>query len=798
VELKSVNEKLQVVLEQLQLTQEQLRQKNQELAIAHQALEKSTHRYMSLIEASPVGIFCLDTTGQCTYVNTRWSEMTGRPAEAGMGMEWLQIIHPEDQEPRILSWNQWVQTGEPGTPYQNEGRIVRPDGTIRWFYCLIFPEINSNGSLVGYIGFLTDITTRKQAEIALQQSEEKFRHFAENSHAVVWIAQPTSLDNVYVNPAYETIWGRSRQSLKDRPDSWLDAIHPDDRERVRTKLEQQRQGETSDAEYRIVRPDGSVRWIWDWGFAIRNEMGQVYRYGGIAEDITTRKQAEEKIREQAALLDITTDAIFVRDLKCCILYWNGGAERLYGWLATEVLGRNDCEFLYKQISPSVEEALRMVIEQGEWQGDLNKITKSGQEIIVCSRWTLMRDGLGQPKSILTVDTDITEKKQLQTQFYRAQRLESLGTLASGIAHNLNNILTPILAAAQLLPLKFSHLNENEQQRELLNILEENSKRGSELVKQITAFAHGSEQKRLIPLQTRQLLQEIEQIVKSTFPKSIEICIQISSPNLWTVLADSTQIHQVLMNLCINARDAMPQGGILSLCAENFHVDENFARMNLDAKVGDYVVITVSDTGCGMAQEVQERIFEPFFTTKELGKGTGLGLSTTIGIIKNHGGFINVYSKVGEGSQFQVYLRATDISAKQSAKDSQTFRGNGELILVVDDEASVRNIVQTSLEEFNYKILTASNGIDAFSLYAEHKNEISLVLMDIQMSLIDGLSVIRVVQQINPKVKIIAISGQASNFKLLEASGLNVQAFLPKPYTIAELLNTIFDVLSALG
>jgi PAS domain S-box-containing protein len=295
------------------------------------ALKESEHRYMSLVEASPVGIFWFDSTGQCTYVNARWSEMTGRQAEAAMGKKWLQTIHPDDQEHTILSWNRWVETREPGTPYQNEARIVRLDGSIRWFYCLIVPEIDTSGSLVGYIGSLTDITARKKAELSLHYSEETFRHFAENNHAVVWIGRPGSLDNLYVNPAYERIWGRSCQSLREQPDSWLEAIHPDDRDHIRKRLQQERQGEHSSVEYRIVRPDGSVRWIADWGFKIRNQAGEVYLYGGMAEDITARKQAEQKIREQAALLEVTRDAILVRDLECRILYWNRGAERLYGW-----------------------------------------------------------------------------------------------------------------------------------------------------------------------------------------------------------------------------------------------------------------------------------------------------------------------------------------------------------------------------------------------------------------------------------------------------------------------------------
>jgi nitrogen-specific signal transduction histidine kinase/ActR/RegA family two-component response regulator len=402
--------------------------------------------------------------------------------------------------------------------------------------------------------------------------------------------------------------------------------------------------------------------------------------------------------------------------------------------------------------------------------------------------TLVRDEEGNPKSILTVDTDITAKKQLEIQFYRIQRLESLGTLASGIAHDMNNILTPIMSSAQLLPLKFPDLDQQNQR--LLKVMADSARRGAELVKQILSFARGEPGKR-VELNIKPLLMEIESIIKETFPRAIEI--HINKPrqlSIWTVSADPTQIYQVLMNLCLNARDAMPDGGILTISAENRSFDQNYVRMNLEAKVGDYLVLTVSDTGCGIPKDIQERIFEPFFTSKESDKGTGLGLSTVIGIVKNHGGFVNLESEVGKGSQFQVCLPASNTTATQFDYDCEIFRGNGELILLVDNEAPIREITKTSLINYDYQVLTARDGIEAFSLYDCHQDEIDLVLMDIQMPSISGINAIRVLRQINPALKIIAVSGLASNRKLLEELGIKVQAFLGKPYTIHELLATI--------
>jgi two-component system cell cycle sensor histidine kinase/response regulator CckA len=505
------------------------------------------------------------------------------------------------------------------------------------------------------------------------------------------------------------------------------------------------------------------------------------------QDITDRKRSEQKIQEQVALLNVATDAIFVRDLDHQILFWNQGAERIYGWQAAEAIGKKTTELLYGEAPAQLEQALNTTLETGEWQGELHQLTKSKQKIILESRWTLVRDEAEHPKFILTVNTDITEKKQLEAQFLRAQRLESIGTLASGIAHDLNNILTPILAAAQLLPLKYPNADDRTQQ--LFRILEANAKRGADLIKQVLSFARGVEGRRTL-LQVSYLLTEIEQITKRTFPKSIEVRTEIPTSNLWLVSADATHLHQVLMNLCVNARDAMPNGGTLSISAENRYVDESYARMYPDAQVGSYVMLTIADTGVGIPREILDRIFDPFFTTKEVGKGTGLGLSTVIGIIKNHGGFISVYSEVGEGTQFKVYLPTAEGAVAQPTEAKECVSGRGELILVVDDEPFIQEITKISLEDHHYRVLVASDGFEAIALYASHQQDIRLVLLDLMMPGMDGLATLRILQKMNPQVNIIATSGLVSHTKMTELTDLGVTLFLPKPYTTQELLSNL--------
>jgi two-component system, cell cycle sensor histidine kinase and response regulator CckA len=496
------------------------------------------------------------------------------------------------------------------------------------------------------------------------------------------------------------------------------------------------------------------------------------------------KLAEQKIREQAALLDIASDAIFVWDLDHRIVYWNQGAERLYGWQVTEAIGQKVNELLHSR-TEQVREAMQTLLDQGEWRGELSKVTKSGHDVIIEARWTLVRYDNGEPKSILSVETDITGKKQLEAQLLRAQRLESLGTLAGGIAHDLNNILTPILAMPKILLLRHPQLDERS--IELLKTIEESAQRGANMVNQILTFTRGTGDER-IPLQVAPLLQEVIKVIEQTFPKSIAIRKKISNHLLGMISADSTHLHQVLMNLCVNARDAMPEGGVLTLSLESYFIDQAFVQSNLDAQVGPYVLITISDTGTGIAPDVRDRIFDPFFTTKSHGQGTGLGLSTVLGIVKSYCGFVEVWSEVGQGTQFKVYLPTTAEVGEQPQQGVVLPKGQGELVLIVDDDSGIQKTHQALLEGHDYKTLMAKDGIEAISLYGKHKDTIKVILIDVMMPNMDGGTAIRILRKMNPTIKIIAMSGLSSNKEAVLAAGASM--FLAKPFSFEDLLNNI--------
>jgi len=632
---------------------------------------------------------------------------------------------------------------------------------------------------------------QQKAQEAVRASEENLKRAQAVAHIGSW---HLDIRNNVLTWSAETY--RMFGILPGEPltlESFLACIHPADRGHVLEAWSAAMRGAPYDIEHRII-VGKEIKWVRECAEISFDERGNALEGVGTVQDITERKLATARISEQARLLDLAHDAIMVRDLDGRILYWNRSAERICGWAAHEAIGRKLNDLLPKDTFNALkyEEAERTTLETGNWQGEFAARTKSGEEVIVETHWTLMRDDQGNPKAVLGISTDITERKRFETQFMRAQRMESIGVLASGIAHDLNNIMTPLLVSVQVLKEKIA---DDPDGKKLLETLDANVRRGANLVKQVLTFGRGVEGEH-IPVNLKHIAREIKQIILETFPKSVEFELH-SAPDLWTVIGDPTQLHQVLLNLCVNGRDAMPNGGKLAIRIENLMVDESFARMNLEARPGPYVVVAVADTGTGIPKEIQDKIFDPFFTTKEPGKGTGLGLSTALTIVRSHGGFIQCESEVGGGSTFKVYLAAQPASAaveSATSAESQLPLGHDELVLVVDDEDPILNLAQQTLKRFGYRVLLAKNGVEAVSIYTHRQQEIDVVITDMVMPVMDGPTTIRALKAINPNVKIIASSGMVFEDGQAKVRDTGLRHFIPKPYTAETVLNALREVL----
>jgi PAS domain S-box-containing protein len=507
--------------------------------------------------------------------------------------------------------------------------------------------------------------------------------------------------------------------------------------------------------------------------------------------LVRNERARRTLREQASLLDKAQDAILVTDLQRRLTYWNKSAERLYGWSSEEALGKVLTDLVFPGgDTGDVQQAHADVLSTGEWTGELQPQTRTGKRLVIESRWTLVRDGAGVPQSILSINTDVTDRRQLEQQFYRAQRLDSIGTLAGGIAHDLNNVLAPIMMGMSLLRDRVT----DDDSREVLETISTSAQRGAAMVSQVLSFARGQEGKRA-EIRPRDLIGDVVRIARDTLPKNIEIITHVD-PALPALFGDPTQCHQVLLNLCVNARDAMPNGGQLTLSAARHTVTR---QLDIPGELtpGDYVLIRVADDGVGIPPHLIDKIFDPFFTTKEAGKGTGLGLSTSQTIVRNHGGHICVFSALGQGTHFDIYLPVAPVPAAASSVNQTATPpgGQGQTVLVVDDEDSVRRVLCSTLVRNGYQVLQAANGREALAVYRDDGPSIATVIIDMTMPVLGGLPTMRELVKMNPRVRIIAASGIHDNEVTARSIGPQVIAFLAKPFSSERLLRAVGETVA---
>lgn len=639
------------------------------------------------------------------------------------------------------------------------------------------------------------VDRRKQAEIALVQSEENYRTLVSSMlDGVVRIDRDGVI--VFASIRFCSMFGYELKEILGHV--IYDVVFAKE-QRDEAAERRRRRGEQGEERYetRCRHKDGHLIWMEIGVSAISDEKGNIDGFVKTFTDITTAKAAEEALQQSEqnfrSLLDATPDSLVIVDDKGNITQANKRTFQMFGYGEDDLLGK-PIELLiperfHKKHVAHRSKYLRDLKSRQMGIGlDLHALRNDGKEFPVEISLSYQRRGTSI--IVLAAIRDVSERKLLEEQFLRAQRLESIGTLAGGIAHDLNNVLGPILLSLEVMR---KRIPDKSIQR-MIDIIAASAKRGADLIKQVLSFARGIKGEH-VAVQIRHLIGEIETIIKETFPKSITVSTRVPK-DLWTVTGDATQLHQVLMNLCVNARDALPEGGRIEIAVTNVELDNQYVRMHLEAKTGRYLRIEITDNGTGIPPKVKEKIFEPFFTTKEIGKGTGLGLSTVVNVVKSHGGFINVYSEMGRGTTFTVHLPAEGIGGEDQFSEMVDLEagGNGEMILVVDDEEAVREITRTTLEAFGYSVLTATDGTDAISTYAQHKDTIDLVITDMMMPYMDGVATIRALRKMNPGIRILAVSGLQQDGH--STRDLQNVVFLHKPYTSHRLLESIRSIIGA--
>lgn len=636
-----------------------------------------------------------------------------------------------------------------------------------------------------------DITVRKQMEDKLRESEEQFRELALHIHQALWVFDAVEAKFLYISPGYEKIWGRSPESLLENPHSYVDAIHPDDKEMMVQVDAAMYETGHANVECRIVRPDGSERWVWLQGCAVKDEMGAAVRFVGIVEDITERKTSQDDQARLAAIVECSDDAIVCSTLEGVVVTWNSGAERLYGYLAEEMLGK-DIRVLYSPDNYQEYLNLKTRAENGERipSYEAKRLHKDGKLINVSVSISPILVQNGEIVGASTIAHDITKVKLLEEQFRQAQKMEAVGRLAGGVAHDFNNMLTVINGYSDLL---LDRLEPDDPMRELLVEIFKAGKRAGNLTRQLLAFSRQQVLDTRI-LDLNAIVMDMEPMLRRLIGEDIILTTDLDK-RLRPVKGDSGQMQQILMNLAVNARDAMPTGGQLTIETRCVTLDKSHFETHLELQAGDYSMVSVADTGEGMDEATKQRIFEPFFTTKDPGKGTGLGLGVVHGIVNQGNGHIEVYSEVGQGSAFKVYLPAADEAFRIDAPPVlQRMPTGTETILLVEDEEAVRALSRHILRTCGYNLLEACDGQEALRVIQTYHGVIHLVVTDIIMPLMGGCKLAEEVEQMQHGLKILLLSDYTDDSLVRDGIRIPDIALLKKPFTPAALAQKVRLVL----
>ncbi len=742
--------------------------------------EQTRQNRATTLESISDAFFTLDDAGRFTYVNGEAVRLLKRSRHELMD----RVI--SEAFPEVI-----------GSQFETEYKAILKSGQARTFEAFYHPvaswfEVHAYPSArSGVAVYFRDVTERRKSTEQLRLLQTSI----ERLNDIVMICEGTPIDEpgpriVYVNEAFERRTGYTRAEAIGRTPRMLQGPMSDRRvlSAIRESLEARRPIRT---EVQNLTKAGEAFWLEiDIAPVLDNE-GQCTHWVAVERDVTERRDDETRLRMQAELLDQTQDAILVWELTGEVRFWNSGAEQLYGWLRSEAVGRVVSE-LTQRGDGGLDAALAQLLDAGRWEGELVQYSQAGRRMIVAGRWTLLRGATGAPDAVLAVHTDITQRKGLEEQLARAQRMESLGTMAGGMARDLNNALAPIVMSIGTLRASV----RDAVSRELVETISESAQRGADIVSQVLSIARGVEGQR-VALRPDLLVGRIEKLIRDTFPRNIALEVRIPA-GVDAVLGDAAHLHEALRSVCLNARDAMSRGGRLRISVHNEVVDSQYAAMNLEAREGAYVQFDIEDDGEGIAPELMGRIFDPFFTTKEIGKGSGLGLPTTRALVQSHGGFVRVQSTQGSGTRISLAIPASPSVGSGGTPNvgSALPRGNGELVLVADDEPIIREVTRQTLEAFGYRVLLAANGAEAVSIFARRTDEIDIVVLDMVMPVMDGTVAMQVMRRLRPNIRVLGASGMSSGtgWRSLAGGSSGVDRFLSKPYTAETLLRAIGQLL----
>ncbi len=640
--------------------------------------------------------------------------------------------------------------------------------------------------------FLGRASEPRASESPVRRLADRLGHYLTASPAITYArrVEAAAAPLAWVSENVARILGFDSERVLES--GWWEAqLHEEDRAAARQALAGLLSGtrESMAMECRLRDAAGGWRVMRDEARLQRDAAGEALEIVGAWTDVTTSRQERLDMQMERAfsqtLIESLPGLFFLIDGAGRPLRWNRYLEEFLGLSGEELKERVALEFVPEEDQPAVAGAIARVLIEGAAEVE-TRVRARGGEIrhILFNGHRLMVDEM---PCLLVVGIDTTEQRRLEAQLLRAQRQESVGRLASGLAHDLNNLLAPLMMAPDIVRLKVTDPSV----LAIMDTIESNTKRGAAIIRQLLTFGRGVEGRRTV-LRLSDLVREMEDIMRATFPKNIRLKLPEAeaADSVWPVLADPTQVHQVLMNLCVNARDAMPDGGELAISLENVKLDEAFARMTPGARPGRHVLLAVSDTGCGIPSEHLEQVFDPFFTTKEPGKGTGLGLSTVLGIVKSHGGFVVAHSEPGEGSRFSCYLPAEEDRQPAAIEEPEPARAapaNGQWVLLVDDEPDFRAIVRELLERHGYQVLEAEDGAVGISLCAQNADKLAAVIVDLVMPCMDGRMLLLAARRLPLRAGLILVSGQPVEARVMEELRQLADEVLTKPFASADLL-----------